>query len=82
MCCTTRDKLRDMADIVRENLEKVQDKQIPWCDKNARLREFAPGDPVQVLLPTSTSKAASTKARAISSAEESGKSILPHRYAR
>ena len=52
----TRDKLRQMADIVKENLEKVQDKQKQWYDKNARLREFVPGDPVLIFLPTSTSK--------------------------
>jgi ribosomal protein L21E len=53
---STRDKLREIADIVKENLKKVQGKQKQQYDKNARLREFTPGDPVLVLLPTSTSK--------------------------
>ena len=41
---------------MRENLKKVQDKQREWYHKDARLREFSEGDPVLVLLPTSTSK--------------------------
>ena len=53
---STREKLKEMSDIVQENLKKVQDKQKQWYDKDARLREFSPGDPVLVLLPTSTSK--------------------------
>ena len=52
----TQEKLRDMAEIVKENLTRVQKKQKTWYDKDARMREFADGDPVLVLLPTSTSK--------------------------
>ena len=52
----TQEKLRDMAEIVEENLTKVQSKQKRWYDKGARLREFKKGDPVIVLLPTSSSK--------------------------
>ena len=52
----TQEKLRDMAEIVEENLTKVQSKQKRWYDKGARLREFKKGDPVIVLLPTLSSK--------------------------
>ena len=52
----TQEKLRDMAEIVEENLTRVQSKQKRWYDKGARLREFKKGDPVMVLLPTSSSK--------------------------
>ena len=45
-----------MAELVRENLTKSQQKQKTWYDKDARVREFADGDPVLVLLPTSSSK--------------------------
>ena len=46
----TQEKLKTMAELVKENLEKAQKSQKAW---SARLREFAAGDP---LLPTSTSK--------------------------
>lgn len=45
-----------MAEIVEENLMKVQSKQKQWYDKGARMREFMKGDPLMVLLPTSSSK--------------------------
>ena len=53
---STRDKLSKMAELVQENLSKAQARQKSWYDKNARVREFQPGDPVLVLLPTATSK--------------------------
>ena len=53
---STREKLKQMSDIVQENVQKSQDTQKRWYDKNARFREFGPGDPVLVLLPTSSSK--------------------------
>ena len=46
------EKLKDMAEIVQKNLAKSQDKQKRWYDKNGKFREFSPGDPVMVLLPT------------------------------
>ena len=52
----TQEKLRSMAELVEENLTKSQQKQKTWYDKDARMREFAQGDPVLVLLPTSSSK--------------------------
>lgn len=52
----TQEKLRDMAEMVEENLTKVQGKQKRLYDKGARLQEFKKGDPVLVLLPTSSSK--------------------------
>ena len=45
-----------MSELVQENLSKAQSRQKSWYDRNARVREFQPGDPVLVLLPTSTSK--------------------------
>ena len=53
---STQEKLRKMTEIVQENLSKAQGKQKMWYDKSARVREFETGDPVLVLLPTSSSK--------------------------
>ncbi len=53
---STQEKLKGMAELVQENLSKAQGKQKRWYDRNARIREFEPGDPVLVLLPTSSSK--------------------------
>ena len=46
-------KIKDIADA---NLENAQLQQQHWYNKNARVREFKPGDMVLLLLPTSTSK--------------------------
>ena len=46
-------KLASMSDVVRENLGEAQRRQKVWYDRNARPREFKPGDLVLVLLPTS-----------------------------
>ena len=51
-----REKLQQMSKLVEQNLTKAQMDQKYWYDKNARHREFQPGDQVLVLLPTSTSK--------------------------
>ena len=48
-----REKLRE---IVRENLEDAQATQKEWYDRNARNREFQPGDQVLILLPTTSNK--------------------------
>ena len=53
---STRDRLPKMAELVQENLSKAQARQKSWYDKNARGREFQPGDPVLVQLPTAISK--------------------------
>ena len=45
-----------MADLVQENVTKVQKNQKQWYDKKARLRQFEAGDSVLVLLPTATNK--------------------------
>ena len=50
---TMRERLEIMADIVKHNLETVQEIQKRWYDKNARERIFQQGDQVLVLLPTS-----------------------------
>ena len=42
--------------LVQENLSRAQRQQKEWYDRNARSREFQPGDQVLVLLPTSTNK--------------------------
>ena len=47
----TQEKLRDMVEIVQENLTKAQERQKLWYDKDARMREFAAGDTVLVLCP-------------------------------
>ena len=46
-------KLASMSDLVRNNLSEAQRWQKVWYDRNARQREFKPGDLVLVLLPTS-----------------------------
>ena len=53
---STREKLSQMAEIVKENLTKAQLHQKTWYDKRARLREFKRGDLVLVLLPTTSNK--------------------------
>ena len=52
----TQRRLNEMADIVGQNLAMRQEAQKHWYDKRARMREFKRGDPVLVLLPTSTDK--------------------------
>ena len=51
----TQRRLKEMADIVEENLVIRQGAQKQWYDKRARLSEFKSGDPVLVL-PTTTDK--------------------------
>ena len=51
-----RERLERMAELVQENLSRSQKQQKVWYDRNARSREFQPGDQVLVLLPTSTNK--------------------------
>ena len=53
---STREKLSQMAEVVKENLTKAQRYQKTWYDKGARLREFITGDLVLVLLPTTSNK--------------------------
>ena len=51
-----QERLQKLRDIVRENLENAQVTQKQWYDRNARHREFKPGDQVLILLPTSNNK--------------------------
>ena len=51
-----RERLARMTELVQENLAKAQKQQKSWYDRNARSREFEPGDQVLVLLPAATSK--------------------------
>ena len=46
---STQQKLKEMAECVKENMLEKQDKQKQWYDVKARLREFKAGDPVLVL---------------------------------
>ena len=51
-----REQLQQMTDLVEHNMEKAQDNQKKWYDRNARSRKFDSKDQVLVLLPTATSK--------------------------
>ena len=53
---SAREKLQEMAELVKNSMEKAKDNQKRWYDKDARLRVFKPGDEVLVLLPTSQEK--------------------------
>ena len=52
---SAREKLQDMAELLKNSMERAKDNQKRWYDKDARLRVFKPGDEV-VLLPTSQEK--------------------------
>ena len=45
-----REQLKQMTSLVEQNMEKAQDNQKKWYDRNARTRKFEPGDQVLVLL--------------------------------
>ncbi len=49
-------KLHTLGQLSMENLLRAQDKQSRLYNRGTRLRNFAPGDKVLVLLPTSSSK--------------------------
>ena len=49
----TQEKLTRMTELVQQNL---QEHQKNWYDRNARVREFQPGDQILVLLPMATRK--------------------------
>ncbi|XP_039513052.1 uncharacterized protein LOC120468602 [Pimephales promelas] len=51
-----RTKLHTLGRLSLENLLQAQDRQRQQYNRGARLRQFAPGDKVLVLLPTSSSK--------------------------
>lgn len=51
-----RDKMEEMAEIVRVNMEQAQSQQKGWYDKAARQRNLKPGQKVLLLLPTSEQK--------------------------
>lgn len=51
-----QERLAELRELVVINMEQSQTAQKTWYDKNARHREFNPGDQVLVLLPTSTNK--------------------------
>lgn len=52
----TREKLKTMYDIARENEQAAKKKQKTYYDRKARSRQFEVGQKVLVLLPTKTSK--------------------------
>ena len=49
-----------MRELARVNLEKAQERQKAWYDRNARDREFAPNDQVLLVLLISASKLSAT----------------------
>ena len=49
-------RLEKMSNLAQENLQRSQQTQKRWYDRNAREREFKVGDHVLVLLPTSSNK--------------------------
>ena len=51
-----RKKMEVMMEVARENVEKVQQEQKTWYDRNSRTRTLSEGSMVLVLLPTSSSK--------------------------
>lgn len=51
-----RDKMEEMTELVRDNLEQAQMHQKAWYDKAARQRHLNPGQKVLLLLPTSENK--------------------------
>ena len=53
---STHEKILKMSELVQKNPSKSQTQQKNWYDRRSRVNEFKAGDPVLVLLPTSTSK--------------------------
>ena len=51
-----RDRLADVTDVVQRNFSDRKPKIKEWYDKNARHREFRPGEEVLILLPPDASK--------------------------
>ncbi|XP_041945156.1 uncharacterized protein LOC121707019 [Alosa sapidissima] len=51
-----REKMEEMTELVRNNMEQVQHRQKVWYDKTARQRTLEPGQKVLLLLPTSENK--------------------------
>ena len=53
---SVQEKLAKMSELAYQNMARAKSQQKTWYDRNARSREFQPGEQVLVLLPTSTSK--------------------------
>ena len=53
---SVQEKLAKMSELAHQNMARAKSQQKTWYDRNARSREFQPGEQVLVLLPTSTSK--------------------------
>ena len=51
-----RTKMKEMSDLVKENLEKAQQKHKKWYDQKARDIEYQEGEQVLLLLPDDTHK--------------------------
>ena len=51
-----RKRLEGMRELASENLQKAQERQKAWYDRNSREREFSPDDQVLLLLPSTTNK--------------------------
>ena len=67
-----QERLATMSAVARENLKKAQAEQKVWYDRNAREREFKPGDLVLVLLPNFCRRPNSSVERSIPSCKEGG----------
>ena len=53
---SVQERLEKMSNLAQENLQRSQQTQKRWYDRNARERELKVGDHVLVLLPTSSNK--------------------------
>ena len=51
---SVQEKLTKMTELASENTARAKVQQKTWYDRNARDREFQPGEQVLVLLPTSS----------------------------
>lgn len=51
-----RNKMEEISVLVHQNMEKAQQRQKHWYDKNAKARVFQPGQDVLLLLPTTENK--------------------------
>ena len=51
-----RDKMEELADLVKDNMQHAQQTQTKWYDRRARQRTLQPGQKVLLLLPTSENK--------------------------
>lgn len=51
-----RDRMEELAELVKDNMQQAQQTQTKWYDQRARQRTLRPGQKVLLLLPTSENK--------------------------